>query len=113
MDIRQEASRGLADIESFLFRQAHLRAARRRVGAFTAEESGLTAEQKEDIERWYVEEQIHVARMVTRHIADRVSAVKEQQHRRFWRWLRAIMTTMTLVTVVMALFVTATLTTHG
>ncbi|CAG6392048.1 hypothetical protein NMG29_31750 [Streptomyces cocklensis] len=113
MDIRQEASRGLADIESFLFRQAHLRAARRRVGAFTAEESGLTAEQKEDIERWYVEEQIYVARMVTRHIADKVNAVKEQQHRRFGRWLRGILVTMTLITAAMAVFVTAILTAHG
>lgn len=112
MDIHEEASRGLTDIESFLFRHAHLRAARRRVGAFTAGEPGLTPEQKEDIERWYIEEQIYVAFMVTQHIADTVSAVKEQQHLRFWRRLRVRLTALAVITVAVVACVTVTLTAH-
>ncbi|WP_225848946.1 hypothetical protein [Streptomyces sp. HPF1205] len=112
MDIHQEASRGLTDIESFLYRQAHLRAARRRVGDFTGREPGLTADQKADIERWYLEEQIYVACMVTEHIADRVSAAEEDHRLRFTRRLRGVLVAMALVTVAVTVSVTVILT-HG
>ncbi|MCT9078312.1 hypothetical protein [Streptomyces fulvoviolaceus] len=101
MDESEEAERGLTDIETFLYREAHLRAAHRRVADFTAREPGLTQEQKTDIERWYLEEQAYVARMVTEHTADSISEVEEQHRVRLGRWLRGTLTAMTLITVVM------------
>ncbi|MHA5050623.1 hypothetical protein [Streptomyces sp. SD15] len=99
MDASEEAARGLTDIETFLYREAHLQAAHRRVADFTARALGLTQEQKTDIERWYLEEQRYVAHMVTEHIADRISVVEEQHHIRFGRWLRGTLTAMVLITV--------------
>src|ERR1044072_2332759 len=64
---REAAARGLPNIEGFLYREAHRGATHRRVAAFTARVEGLTPEQKRDIEQWYVDEQKHVARMVTDH----------------------------------------------
>lgn len=98
MDASKEAARGLADIETFLYQEAHLKAAHRRVADFTARTLGLTQEQKMNIERWYLEEQRNVARMMTGHIADRISVVEEQHHIRFGRWLRGTLTAMVLIT---------------
>lgn len=100
MDASEEAARGLTDIETFLYREAHLHAAHQRVADFTAREPGLTQEQKTDIERWYLEEQTHVARMVTEHIADSVHEAEERHRARLGRWLRGTMIAMTLTTVV-------------
>ncbi|KIF66932.1 hypothetical protein HY68_34470 [Streptomyces sp. AcH 505] len=108
MDTSKEAARGLTAIETFLYREAHLRAARRRVTAFTTRAPGLTREQKEDIEQWYLDEQEQVARMVTEHIADSISETEERYHVSFRRWLRGTMTAMVLITLVISgLFVVA------
>ncbi|MFF4309455.1 hypothetical protein ACWCY6_25525 [Streptomyces sp. 900105755] len=109
MDTSEEAARGLTDIQDFLYQQAHLRAARRRVSAFVAREPGLTREQKADIERWYLQEQAYVAHMVTEHIAASVSAVEQRHQARFGRWLRGTLTAMLLVTAAMAVCVTVVL----
>lgn len=109
MDASEEAARGLTDIETFLYREAYLRSARQRVTAFTAREPGLTREQRLDIERWYVGEQRHVARMVTDHIAERIHVVEKQHHVRFGRWLRGTLTAMVLITVAMGLCLAAVL----
>ncbi|NGO14006.1 hypothetical protein G5C60_42065 [Streptomyces sp. HC44] len=101
MNAREEAARGLTDIEGFLHREAHLEAAHRRVSDFTARAQGLTPEQKREIEQWYIDEQIYVARMVTDHIADRINAVEEQHHIRIRRWLRGTLTAMVLITMAM------------
>ncbi|MFD5721712.1 hypothetical protein [Streptomyces sp. NPDC127036] len=99
MDTSEEAARGLSDIETFLYWEAHLKAAHQRVAAFTRRSTGLTREQKRDIERWYLDEQKHVARIVTEHIAESISDVEERHHVRVGRWLRGTMTAMALVTV--------------
>ncbi|MFJ5303202.1 hypothetical protein [Streptomyces sp. NPDC088350] len=99
MDAREEAARGLTDIEGLLYREAHLGAADRRVAHFTARVEGLTPEQRRDIERWYVDEQKHVARMVTDHIAERVEAMEAQHHLRIRQWLRGTLIAMTLITL--------------
>ncbi|WP_416980943.1 hypothetical protein [Streptomyces sp. T028] len=109
MDTSEEAARGLSDIEGFLYQEAHLAAARRRVADFTTRAPGLTREQKADIERWYLEEQRYVARMVTEHIAACIDVVKEQQHIRFGRWLRGTLTAMVLITMALGLCVTVVL----
>ncbi|MFJ3307160.1 hypothetical protein ACIPSA_29420 [Streptomyces sp. NPDC086549] len=101
MDASKEVARGLTDIETYLYREAHLQAARRRVAAFTARAPGLTQEQRTDIERWYLDEQKYVARMVTEHVADRISVVEEQHHVRFGRWLRGTAIAMALITAAM------------
>ncbi|WP_217551821.1 hypothetical protein [Streptomyces sp. GbtcB6] len=101
MDASKEAERGLTDIEMHLYREAHLHAARQRVAAFTARASGLTQGQKTDIERWYLDEQKYVARMVTEHISDRISLAEEQHHVRFGHWLRGTATAMALITAAM------------
>ncbi|MER5430091.1 hypothetical protein [Streptomyces sp. NPDC002588] len=101
MDASEEAARGLTDIETFLYWEAHLQAAHRRVADFTARAPGLTREQKSHVERWYLEEQRHVARMVTEHIADAISGVERIHHIRFGRWLRGTLIAMALITVVM------------
>ncbi|MEU2422039.1 hypothetical protein ABZ619_13600 [Streptomyces sp. NPDC007851] len=109
MDTSEEAARGLTDIQDFLYQQAHLRAARRRVAEFTAHEPGLTPVQKADIERWYLAEQTYVARLVTDHIAASVSAAEQRHHARFGHWLRGTLTAMILITVAMGLCLTAVL----
>jgi hypothetical protein len=109
MDTSEEAARGLTDIQDFLYQQAHLRAARQRVADFTAQEPGLTREQRTDIERWYLEEQTHVARMVTDHIAASISEVEQRHRVRFGHWLRGTLTAMILITAAMALCVTVVL----
>ncbi|MFJ9902425.1 hypothetical protein ACIRVK_05900 [Streptomyces sp. NPDC101152] len=101
MAAREEAARGLPDIEDFLYREAHRGTTYRRVTAFTARVEGLTPEQKRDIEQWYVDEQEHVARMVTDHIAERVGAVEAQHHVRIRQWLRGTLTGMALITLAM------------
>ncbi|MET8329447.1 hypothetical protein [Streptomyces sp. NPDC005181] len=101
MDASEEAARGLTDLEAFLYWEAHVQAAHRHVAEFTARAPGLTQEQKMAVERWYLEEQRHVARTVTEHIADSISVVKEQHHIRFGRWLRGTLTAMVLITVAM------------
>jgi hypothetical protein len=98
---REEAARGLPDIEGFLYREAHTGAMYRRVAAFTARVEGLTPGQKRDIERWYVDEQKHVARLVTDHIAERVDAMEAQHHVRIRQWLRGTLTAMALITLAM------------
>lgn len=113
MDARKEAARGLTDIETFLYQKAHLRAAHQRVADFTARAPGLTPEQRTDIERWYLEEQIYVARMVTEHIADSISVVEYQHRVRLGRWLRGTLTAMALITVVMIGCVAVILGTSG
>lgn len=103
MDASKAAARGLNDIENFLYRQAHLEAAHRRVADFTARTEGLTDGQKRDIERWYLDEQKYVAGMVTDHIAARISVVEGQHHIRFGRWLRGTLIAMVLITAAMTM----------
>ncbi|MFH9090156.1 hypothetical protein [Streptomyces sp. NPDC017673] len=99
MNMNKQAARGLVDIEAYLYREAHLSAARRRVTAFTARMDGLTHEQKRDIELWYLDEQKHVARMVTKHIADNVGAAETANNIRFGRWLRGTLIAMAVITM--------------
>ncbi|MGW0084341.1 hypothetical protein [Streptomyces sp. NPDC003393] len=99
MNTNEEAARGLGDLEEYLYREAHLSAARRRVAAFTTKAVGLTGEQKRDIEQWYLEEQKYVARMVTEYIADSVGAVEAANHVRFGRWLRGTLSAMAVIIV--------------
>ncbi|MFD9316418.1 hypothetical protein ACFWDQ_01655 [Streptomyces sp. NPDC060053] len=98
---REEAARGLTDIEGFLYQQAHMGATRRRVADLTARVEGLTPEQKRDIGQWYVDAQRHVAHMVTDHIAERVEAMEAQHHVRIRHWLRGTLTAMVLITLAM------------
>ncbi|MFJ8007593.1 hypothetical protein [Streptomyces fagopyri] len=101
MDASEEAARGLTDIENFLYRESHLGAAHRRAAEFAARVPGLTRQQRADIEAWYVEEQKHVARMVTEHIADSINVVEKRHRARFGRWLRGTLAAMALITAVM------------
>ncbi|MEU9457165.1 hypothetical protein [Streptomyces sp. NPDC048277] len=101
VDASREAERGLSDIETYLYREAHLHAARQRVAAFTARARGLSQAQKTDIERWYLDEQKYVARMVTEHISDRINVVEQRHHVRFRHWLRGTATAMSLITFAM------------
>ncbi|MFJ8357212.1 hypothetical protein [Streptomyces sp. NPDC093984] len=100
MNTEKQAARGLVDIEAYLYREAHLSAARRRVAAFVGRADGLTHEQKRDIERWYLEEQEYVACMVTKHIADSIGSAEEANHIRFARWLRGTLIAMAVITMV-------------
>ncbi|MEV7141642.1 hypothetical protein [Streptomyces tauricus] len=99
MDTDKQVARGLIDIEAYLYREAHLTTARRRVADFTARAGGLTDEQRSAIERWYVEEQEHVARVVTEHIAESVGAAAAEHRVRFGHWLRGTLAAMLLITV--------------
>lgn len=97
---KQTAARGLVDIEAYLYREAHLSAARRRLADFTARADGFSPGQIRDLETWYLGEQRYVARMVTDHIANSISAVKDEHRIRFGRWLRGTLVAMTLITLV-------------
>jgi len=105
MDAREEAARGLTDIEGFLYQEAHMGAVHRRVADLTTRVEGLTPEQKRDIEQWYVDEQKYVARMVTDHIAERADAMEAQHHVRIRQWLRGTLTGMALITLAMSVCV--------
>lgn len=109
MDAREEAARGLNEIEHFLYRQAHMAAARRRVAALLAHVPELTGEQKVRIERWYLEEQRHVARMVTGHIDNAIETEQKKHDQRLGRWLRGTRTSMIFITVTLALVVAVVL----
>ncbi|GHE98580.1 hypothetical protein GCM10014715_63470 [Streptomyces spiralis] len=100
MNTNKQAARGLIDLEAYLYREAHLSTARRRVAAFTEKAVGLTREQKRDIELWYLEEQKYMARMVTEYVADSVGAVEAANHIRFGRWLRGTLIATAVITVV-------------
>ncbi|MEW2572629.1 hypothetical protein [Streptomyces liliiviolaceus] len=100
---KQTAARGLIDIEAHLYREAHLSAARRRLAEFIARADDFSPGQKRDLEQWYLDEQRYVARMVTDHIADSISAVEQAHRLRFGRWLRGTLVAMTLITVVLFL----------
>ncbi|MET9353154.1 hypothetical protein ABZY14_09100 [Streptomyces sp. NPDC006617] len=109
LDAGAEAASGLTDIESFLYREAHEGAARRRAAEFTARTPGLSPEQKRRIEQWYVHERKHIARMVTDHIPDRIESL-EEQHRvrlRSRRW--AMITVMACLTAVLIVCVAVSL----
>ncbi|MEU1593604.1 hypothetical protein ABZ468_12305 [Streptomyces sp. NPDC005708] len=101
MDASEEAARGLSDIENFLYREAHLEAAHRRVAAFTARMPELTEEQTSDIERWYVGEQVYMAEMVTQHIANSVTATETRYRTRLTRWRRGTLAAMSLLSAAM------------
>ncbi|MGW1540055.1 hypothetical protein ACWCPM_07285 [Streptomyces sp. NPDC002309] len=109
MDAREDAARGLLEIEHFLYRQAHMAAARRRVAALLAHVPELTGEQRARIEQWYLEEQRYVARMVTGHITDALEAEQEKHDLRFGRWLRGTRASMILITSIMMLAVVVVL----
>ncbi|MGW3103840.1 hypothetical protein [Streptomyces sp. NPDC001100] len=109
MTAREEAARGLSDIEGYLYREAHMGAVNRRVADLTARVEGLTPEQKRDIGRWYVDEQRHVARMVTDHIAEQVAAVEARHQARIRQWLRGTLVAMVLVTLAMSAVVVVVL----
>ncbi|MEU3297549.1 hypothetical protein ABZ722_35155 [Streptomyces longwoodensis] len=96
---KQTAARGLVDIEAYLYREAHLGAARRRLADFLARADDFSAGQRRDLETWYLGEQRYVARMVTDHIADAVGAAEEEHRVRFGRWLRGTLMAMTLITL--------------
>ncbi|MFJ9346516.1 hypothetical protein [Streptomyces sp. NPDC101237] len=97
---KQAAARGLIDIEAYLYQEAHLSAARRRLAAFTAGADDFSPDQKHELERWYLDEQRYVARMVTDHIAGSVSAAEELHRVRLGRWLRGTLVGMALTLVV-------------
>ncbi|MFI6662238.1 hypothetical protein ACIBL8_42780 [Streptomyces sp. NPDC050523] len=98
MDANKEAARGLNAIENYLYQEAHLSGAHQRVEEFTAQEEGLTHGQKAAIERWYLEEQAYVARMVTAHIAARIGEVEQQHRAHLGRWLRGTLIGMAVIT---------------
>jgi len=100
MDMSKQAARGLVDIEAYLYQQAHVSAARQRLAYFTQQTDGLTHEQKEDIERWYLAEQRYVAHMVTEHIAESITTAREEHRIRFGRWLRGTLIAMILITTI-------------
>lgn len=97
---KQTAARGLDDIEAYLYREAHLGAARRRLAEFTARVDDFSTGQRRDLETWYLGEQRYMAQMVTEHIANSVSVVEEQHRARFGRWLRGTLIAMTMITLV-------------
>ena len=113
MNTGEEAARGLTDIETFLYRHAHLGAARRRLEVFTTGVQGLTREQRADIESWYLREQTYVAHLVTHHLADSIGELQRQHRARFTRWLRGTLTAMILVTVAMSVGVAVLLASLG
>ncbi|MEU1231412.1 hypothetical protein [Streptomyces sp. NPDC005828] len=100
MSTEEQAARGLADLETYLYREAHLSAARLRVAAFIEQSAGLTHQQKRDIEEWYLDEQTYVAGMVTQYIADSIAEADAGHHRRLLRFLRRLLIAVAVLTLV-------------
>ncbi|MGW3099642.1 hypothetical protein ACWDCC_40065 [Streptomyces sp. NPDC001102] len=99
MSTDEQAARGLADLEAYLYQEAHLSAARLRVATFLAQSDGLSHRQKRDIEEWYLDEQKHVAGTVTQHIADSIAQADSARHRTFFRWMRWLLIVVTALTL--------------
>ncbi|MCL6674010.1 hypothetical protein [Streptomyces panaciradicis] len=99
MSTDEQAAQGLADLEAYLYQEAHLSAARLRVAAFLAQSDGLSHRQKRDIEEWYLDEQRYVARTVTQHIADTITQADSARHRSFLRWMRGLLIAVTALTL--------------
>ncbi|MER8047326.1 hypothetical protein [Streptomyces sp. NPDC094032] len=99
MSTEEQVARGLADLETYLYREAHLSAARLRVNAFIARSAGLTRQQKRHIEEWYLDEQKYVAGMVTQHIADSIAEADAAQHRRLPRLLHRLLTAVAVLSL--------------
>ncbi|MFJ3671140.1 hypothetical protein ACIPSE_32225 [Streptomyces sp. NPDC090106] len=99
MSTEEQAARGLADMEAYLYREAHLSGARLRVAAFVARSAELTHQQKRAIEDWYLDEQKCVAQMVTEHIADSIAAADSAHHRRFLRGMRRMLIAVAALTL--------------
>ncbi|WP_409468811.1 hypothetical protein [Streptomyces sp. HC307] len=101
VDASDEAARGLTDIEGFLFWEAHRRTAQSRAAEFAARVAGLSEGQKAEIERWYVEEQIRVCRMVAHHITEHITAVEDHHAKRYARLRRSAYMATTLIIMMM------------
>ncbi|GEC10588.1 hypothetical protein SSP24_82430 [Streptomyces spinoverrucosus] len=101
MDAGHEAARGLTEIEGFLFWEAHRRTAQSRAAEFASRLPGLSEGQKAEIEWWYVEDQIQLSRMMTRHITDHVTAVEDHHAKRYAQLRRSAYAATTLLTVMM------------
>ncbi|MFD7875272.1 hypothetical protein ACFV5G_14400 [Streptomyces sp. NPDC059766] len=101
------AARGLIDVKAYLYRQAHLGAARRRLAEFTARAADFSPGRKPDPERFHLDGQPDVARTVADHIVDGIRASEQMQRIRSGRWLRGTLMAMELIGVV--LFVGAAL----
>ncbi|MFF5497889.1 hypothetical protein [Streptomyces aquilus] len=111
MSTEEQAARGLADLEAYLYQEAHLSAARLRVAAFLAQSDGLSHRQKRDIEEWYLDEQKYVAGTVTQHIADSIAQADSARRRsslQWIRWLLVAVTALTLLTFVGTVLLAAT-----
>ncbi|RPK32127.1 hypothetical protein [Streptomyces sp. ADI93-02] len=101
MDAKDEAGRGLTDIEDFLYWEAHHGASHRRAADLASHVPGLDSEQTARIECWYVEEQDRVARHIAQHVADHVSAVEKHHTNRYARLRRDAYLAVALVVGVM------------
>ncbi|MEU5740199.1 hypothetical protein ABZ784_19675 [Streptomyces tendae] len=88
MDAKDEAERGLAVIQDYLYWDSHRRAAHHRVAEFAAHVPGLSEEQKTDLEWWYVEEQIRVSRAIAHHLTEQITMVEMRHTRRYARLRR-------------------------
>ncbi|MEU2782385.1 MULTISPECIES: hypothetical protein [Streptomyces] len=99
MSTEEQAARGLADLEAYLYQEAHLSAARLRVAAFLAQSAELSPRQKRDIEEWYLDEQKYVAGTVTQHIADSIAQADSARRRSALRWMRWLLVAVTVLTL--------------
>ncbi|MFF4112776.1 hypothetical protein ACFY0P_04705 [Streptomyces sp. NPDC001714] len=99
MSTDEQAARGLADLEAYLYQEAHLSAARLRVAAFLAQSAGLSHRQKRDFEEWYLYEQKYVAGTVTQHIADSIAQAHSARHRSNLRWMLWLLIAVTVLTL--------------
>ncbi|WP_333747749.1 hypothetical protein [Streptomyces sp. IBSBF 2394] len=88
MDAKDEAERGLAVIQDYLYWDSHRRAAHHRAAEFAAHVPGLSEEQKTDLEWWYVEEQIRVSRAIAHHLTEQITMVEMRHTRRYTRLRR-------------------------
>ncbi|MFK0120845.1 hypothetical protein [Streptomyces sp. NPDC090994] len=88
MDPKDEAERGLTDIQNYLYWDSHRRAAHHRAARFAARVPGLSEGQRADIEWWYVEEQLGVSRTITEHLTDQIAMVEALHTQRYARLRR-------------------------
>ncbi|MFG2544188.1 hypothetical protein ACGFOM_17290 [Streptomyces sp. NPDC048594] len=113
MDAKDEAERGLTVIQDYLYWDSHRRAAHHRAAEFAAHVAGLSAEQKTDLEWWYVEEQIRVSRAIAQHLTEQITIVEARHTRRYVRLRRtsrvalAVLATTVIVLLVSLVLVAA------
>jgi hypothetical protein len=97
-----EAVRGLRRMDGYLYWQAEISRARRAACAFTGGLPWLTAGEREDVERRYIEQQLHASRETVDHLAERCRELQQTYEQRYRRLRQRLVASLAAGTAIAA-----------